>query len=135
VLQRLEGLSDWEAVDRYTFDVPWRYAAGVGGYRAGGRARFAHTVLVDMRERLRRSKRPNRIFEAGLITHWVSSGSRGCCRVYSRGTAGPSGQLLARAVQHDAAWLTVEEAVPTLLFRFDVLGGRAAHAGPRARRR
>jgi hypothetical protein len=25
-----------------------------------------HTVLVDMRERLRRSKRPNRIFEAAL---------------------------------------------------------------------
>ena len=28
--------------------------------------RFAHTVLVDMRERLRRSTRPNRIFEVGL---------------------------------------------------------------------
>ena len=49
VLQRLEGLSDREAVDRYAFDVRWRYAAGVGGYAAGGWARFAHTVLVDMR--------------------------------------------------------------------------------------
>jgi hypothetical protein len=65
VLQRLGGLSDREAVDRYAFDVRWRYAAGVGGYGAG-RARFAHTVLVDMRERLRRSQRPNRIFEVGL---------------------------------------------------------------------
>ena len=31
VLQRLEGLSDREAVDRYAFDARWRYAAGVGG--------------------------------------------------------------------------------------------------------
>jgi hypothetical protein len=28
VLQRLEGLSDREAVDRFTFDARWRYAAG-----------------------------------------------------------------------------------------------------------
>jgi Transposase DDE domain/Transposase domain (DUF772) len=66
VLQRLEGLSDREAVDRYAFDVRWRYAAGVGGYAAGSWTRFAHTVLVDMRERLRRSARPDRIFEVGL---------------------------------------------------------------------
>jgi hypothetical protein len=48
VLQRLEGLSDREAVERYCFDNRWRYAAGVGGYdtrywvisyRAGGHAR------------------------------------------------------------------------------------------------
>jgi hypothetical protein len=65
VLQRLEGLSDREAVERYAFDVRWRYAAGVGGYGAGW-ARFAHTVLVDMRERLRRSTRPDRVFEVGL---------------------------------------------------------------------
>jgi Transposase DDE domain/Transposase domain (DUF772) len=66
VLQRLEGLSDREAVDRYAFDVRWRYAAGVGGYGGSGWARFAHTVLVDMRARLRDSTRPNRIFEVGL---------------------------------------------------------------------
>jgi len=65
VLQRLEGLSDREAVDRFTFDVRWRYAAGAGGWDAG-RAGFAHTVLVDMRERLRRSDRPDRIFEVAL---------------------------------------------------------------------
>ena len=52
-LQRLEGLSDREAVDRYCFDARWRYAAGVGGYDGAGWTRFAHTVLVDMRERLR----------------------------------------------------------------------------------
>src|SRR5487761_2053289 len=66
VLQRLEGLSDREAVERYTFDARWRYAAGVGGYNAGGWTSFSHTVLVDMRERLRNSTRPNRIFEVAL---------------------------------------------------------------------
>ena len=52
VLQRLEGLSDREAVDRFAFDARWRYAAGVGGYDGDGWVRFAHTVLVDMRARL-----------------------------------------------------------------------------------
>lgn len=66
VLQRLEGLSDREAVDRFTFDIRWRYAAGVGGWDGEGRVSFAHTVLVDMRERLRRSDRPDRIFEVAL---------------------------------------------------------------------
>jgi hypothetical protein len=66
VLQRLEGLSDREAVDRFAFDVRWRYAAGVGGWDGAARAGFAHTVLVDMRERLRRSQRPDRIFEVAL---------------------------------------------------------------------
>ncbi len=75
VLQRLEGLSDREAVERYCFDTRWRYAAGVGGYDTESWTSFAHTVLVDMRERLRTSKEPNRIFdvtrdaakEAGLV--------------------------------------------------------------------
>ena len=62
VLQRLEGLSDREAVERYTFDARWRYAAGVGGYDCGGWGRFAHTVLVDMRARLAKSADPKRIF-------------------------------------------------------------------------
>ncbi|MFB9181258.1 transposase [Dactylosporangium sucinum] len=66
VLQRLEGLSDREAVERFTFDARWRYAAGVGGWDGAGRVGFAHTVLVDMRERLRRSDRPDRIFEVAL---------------------------------------------------------------------
>ena len=65
VLQRLGGLSDREAVERYAFDVRWRYAAAVGGYGTGWGS-FAHTVLVDMRARLRRSTHPDRIFEVGL---------------------------------------------------------------------
>jgi hypothetical protein len=66
VLQRLEGLSDREAADRFTFDARWRYAAGVGGWDGQHRVGFAHTVLVDMRERLRRSDRPDRVFEVAL---------------------------------------------------------------------
>jgi Transposase DDE domain/Transposase domain (DUF772) len=75
VLQRLEGLSDREAVERYTFDARWRYAAGVGSYDCGGWGSFAHTVLVDFRARLDRSEDKRRIFnrsvevasEAGLV--------------------------------------------------------------------
>jgi len=66
VLQRLEGLSDREAVDRYAFDARWRYAAGVGGYDGDGWAQFAHTVLVDMRARLAASTDPRRLFRVAL---------------------------------------------------------------------
>jgi hypothetical protein len=63
VLQRLEGLSDREAADRFAFDVRWRYAAGVADAVAGEEtASFAHTGLVDLRARLRRSADPDRIF-------------------------------------------------------------------------
>ena len=72
VLQRIEGCSDREAVDRFTFDVRWKYAAGGLGFDHPG---FVHTVLVDMRARLAASEHPDRIFdvvleaakEAGLV--------------------------------------------------------------------
>jgi hypothetical protein len=63
VLQRIEGLSDREAVDRFAFDARWKYAAGGLDFDYPG---FVHTVLVDMRARLARSVRPNRIFEVTL---------------------------------------------------------------------
>ncbi|HEX9316891.1 MAG TPA: transposase [Actinomycetota bacterium] len=71
VLQKVEGLSDREAVERLSFDLRWKYAAGVEGFQEG----FVHTVLVNMRARLRDSADPHRIFrvskqvaaEAGLI--------------------------------------------------------------------
>jgi len=63
VLQRLGGLSDREAVDRFTFDLRWKFASG--GLEADYPG-FVHTVLVDMRARLRRSDAPTRIFEAVL---------------------------------------------------------------------
>lgn len=72
VLQRLEGLSDREAVERFRFDVRWKYAAGGLDFEHPG---FVHTVLVDFRERLRRSNNPDRVFhtvldiakEAGIV--------------------------------------------------------------------
>ena len=63
VLQRVEGLSDREAVDRFAFDARWKYAAGGLDFDYPG---FVHTVLVDMRARLAASTRPDRIFEATL---------------------------------------------------------------------
>ncbi len=65
VLQRIEGCSDREAVDRFTFDVRWKYAAGGLAFDHPG---FVHTVLVDMRARLAASERPDRIFEVVLET-------------------------------------------------------------------
>jgi hypothetical protein len=71
VLQRLEGCSDREAVDRFAYDLRWRYAAGVDDAVGS----FAHTVLVELRARLRASADPDRIFrvtcqlarQAGLV--------------------------------------------------------------------
>ena len=63
VLQRLEGLSDREAVDRFCFDARWKYAAGGLDFDYPG---FVHTVLVDMRARLARSDAPGRIFDVVL---------------------------------------------------------------------
>jgi hypothetical protein len=58
VLQRLEGCSDREAGDRFCDDLRWRYAAGVDDEMPG----FVHTVLVELRARLRASADPDRIF-------------------------------------------------------------------------
>src|SRR6476469_182361 len=63
VLQRSEGLSDREAVDRFAFDARWKYAAGGLDFDYPG---FVHTVLVDMRARLAGSAAPDRIFQVVL---------------------------------------------------------------------
>jgi hypothetical protein len=63
VLQRFGGCSDRDAVERFCFDARWKYAAGGLPFDYPS---FAHTVLVDMRARLARSARPNRIFEVTL---------------------------------------------------------------------
>src|ERR1700694_2234993 len=63
VLQRIEGLSDREAVERFAFDARWKYAAGGLDFDYPG---LVHTGLVDMRARLARSTRPDRIFEVTL---------------------------------------------------------------------
>ena len=63
VLQRLEGCSDREAVERFQFDLRYKYAAGGLDFHYPG---FVHTVLVDMRARLAASKDPERIFNVVL---------------------------------------------------------------------
>jgi hypothetical protein len=63
VLQRIEGCSDREAVDRFSFDARWKYSAGGLAFDYPG---FVHTVLVDMRARLAASDSPERIFQVAL---------------------------------------------------------------------
>ena len=65
VLQRLEGCSDREAVDRFAYDARWKYAAGGLDFDY---PEFVHTVLVDMRARLAGSEDPERIFRVVLET-------------------------------------------------------------------
>jgi hypothetical protein len=60
VLQRLQGLSDREAVEAFSFDARWKYACGGLAFDYPS---FSHTVLVDMRARLAASTRPERIFQ------------------------------------------------------------------------
>ena len=59
LLQALEGLSDREACDRLAFDLRWKAASGL----PVGSGSFHSTVLVGMRNRLRASDRPRRLFE------------------------------------------------------------------------
>src|SRR5258707_9935750 len=59
LLQAYEGLSDREACDRLAFDLRWKAAAGL----TVGAGAFHPTVLVGMRNRLRESDRPRRLFD------------------------------------------------------------------------
>jgi hypothetical protein len=60
VLQALEGLSDREAINALRRDIAWKVACGLRLDDAG----FHPTVLVYWRNRIRRSPRPRRIFDA-----------------------------------------------------------------------
>ena len=60
VLQALEGLSDREAARALRDRISWKVAAGLALDDAG----FDYSVLTYWRTRLRRSDRPERIFEA-----------------------------------------------------------------------
>lgn len=128
VLQRIEGCSDREAVERFAFDARWKYAAGGLAFDYPG---FVHTVLVDMRARLAASQRPERIFEvvlevarrAGLVGRrrvldstavydavatmdtvtLVRSGIRGLLGACDRELAGELRGLLARDDDYRAA--------------------------------
>ena len=60
VLQALEGTSDREAIERLRCDVRWKAAAGLSLTDGG----FHPSVLTLWRARLRRSDRPERVFDA-----------------------------------------------------------------------
>jgi len=75
ILQAHEGLSNQEACDRLERDLRWQAAAGLDA----GAESFHPTTLVGLRNRLRASGRPRRLFtdtkaaagEAGVISHRV----------------------------------------------------------------
>jgi hypothetical protein len=60
VLQALEGLSDREAISALRRDIAWKVACGLRLDDEG----FHPTVLVYWRNRIRRSTRPRRLFDA-----------------------------------------------------------------------
>jgi IS5 family transposase len=60
VLQSLEGLSDREATQALATDLRWKVACGLSIVDAG----FHPTTLTQWRNRLRKSDRPERIFDA-----------------------------------------------------------------------
>ncbi len=77
VLQAFEGLSDREACDRLEADLRWQAAAGVDvGHRA-----FHPTVLVGMRNKLRASARPARLFEDTRAVAGVTGAMKSRARV------------------------------------------------------
>ncbi|MGO8960856.1 MAG: transposase [Streptosporangiaceae bacterium] len=124
VLQRIEGLSDREAVDRFTFDARWKYAAGGLDFDYPG---FVHTVLVDMRARLARSEHPDRIFEVTLAAA-RQAGLIGRRRVLD------SAPLHDAVATRDAVTL-VRPADPRAVACLRRRAGRTAASGAGARRR
>ena len=77
LLQAHEGLSDREACDRLASDLRWKAAAGL----AVSDSSFHPTVLVGMRNRLRASERPRRLFEDVNATARAAGLLRGRRRV------------------------------------------------------
>jgi hypothetical protein len=77
VLQAFEGLSDREACDRLEADLRWQAAAGVDvGHRS-----FHPTLLVGVRNRLRASARPRRLFEDTRVVAKATGAMKGRARV------------------------------------------------------
>ena len=77
LLQAQEGLSDREACDRLAFDLRWKAASGL----AVSDSSFHPTVLVGMRNRLRASDRPRRLFDDVNATARAAGLLRGRRRV------------------------------------------------------
>jgi len=77
ILQSFEGLSDREACDRLEVDLRWQAAAGLDV----GAAAFHPTALVGMRNRLRASARPRRLFEDTKVAARAAGAMKGRARV------------------------------------------------------
>ena len=77
LLQAYEGLSDREACDRLAFDLRWKAAAGL----TVDAPSFHPTVLVGMRNRLRGSTGPRRLFDDVNTTAAAAGLLRGRRRV------------------------------------------------------
>ena len=112
VLQALEGLSDREACRRLQTDVAWKAAAGL----ALTEEAFHPTVLTLWRSKLRRSDRPDRIFDAvrGLV---AASGA----------VAGRSRRVLDSTVLDDA--VARQDTVGMLVNQIRRVRRRAAGLG------
>lgn len=77
LLQAFEGLSDREACDRLEADLRWQAAAGTDV----GPAAFHPTALVGMRNRLRASARPRRLFEDTKVAATAAGAMKNRARV------------------------------------------------------
>jgi transposase len=77
LLQAFEGLSDREACDRLEVDLRWQAAAGTEVGTAG----FHPTALVGMRNRLRASARPRRLFEDSKVVAKATGAMKNRARV------------------------------------------------------
>ena len=117
LLQAFEGLSDREACDRLGFDLRWQAAAGLHTASEP----FHPTVLPGMRNRLRASDRPRRLFEDTKVVARATGAMKGRARVLDStpvydavATEDTVTQLrasirkLLRALDHDAGSLAAK---------------------------
>ncbi len=77
LLQAFEGLSDRKACDRLEVDLRWQAAAGTDVGPSG----LHPTALVGMRNRLRASARPRRLFEDTKVVAAAAGAMKGRARV------------------------------------------------------
>jgi hypothetical protein len=121
LLQAFEGLSDREACDRLAFDLRWKAAAGL----PVGSGSFHPTVLVGMRNRLRASDRPGRLFEDVNAVARAAGLGRGRRRVLD------STPLIDAVATQDTV-TQLRAAVRRLLMAADRAGAVEVAAGVRA---
>ena len=115
LLQSFEGLSDREACDRLECDLRWQAAAGVDV----GAAAFHPTALTGMRNRLRASARPRRLFEDTKAVAAATGAMRGRARVLDA-------TAVFDAVATQDTVTQLRAAIRKVLAALDQAGGGAA---------